>query len=112
MPYCFFHFLHILIHLQVKKVRPYIEMLEDHFREMRSVERKLETLKKSGKTAPTRVVKNGVEREVDEVAELSERLLELELAALEPTWRLKRRIDQVRLHYAEYEEAKRKLENP
>ena len=96
-------------HLQVKKVRPYIEMLEDHFREMRSVERKLETLKKSGKTAPTRVVKNGVEREVDEVAELSERLLELELAALEPTWRLKRRIDQVRLHYAEYEEAKRKL---
>ena len=29
-------------HLQIKKVRPYIEVLEDHYRDMRSVERKLE----------------------------------------------------------------------
>jgi len=83
-------------HLQVKKVRPYIEVLEDHFREMRSIERKLEALKKSAKRS-------------SQVRELQERLAELELEALEPTARLKRRIDQVRLHYGEYEESKRKL---
>ncbi len=84
-------------HLQVKKVRPYIEQLEDHYREMRTIERKLEALRKlPGK-------KNGTGRE------LVERLAELELAALEPASRMKRRIDQVRLHYGEYEEAKRQL---
>ena len=28
-------------HLQVKKVRPYIDLLSEHYREMRSIERKL-----------------------------------------------------------------------
>jgi RNA polymerase primary sigma factor len=83
-------------HLQVKKVHPYLEMLEEHYREMRSVERKLAAFKGAGKRGA-------------QVRELSDRLAEMELAALEPTRRLKRRIDQVRLHYAEYEEAKRKL---
>ena len=83
-------------HIQVKKVRPYIELLEDHYREMRAIERKIEALKRSSPKSP-------------QVAELNERLTELEMAALEPTPRLKRRIDQVRLHYAEYEEAKRQL---
>ncbi|MFT4542081.1 MAG: RNA polymerase primary sigma factor [Planctomycetota bacterium] len=82
-------------HLQVKKVRPYIELLEDHYREMRSVERKLESARKSDTG--------------QDIKELTERLSELELNALEPAYRLKRRIDQVHLHYAEYEEAKRKL---
>jgi len=81
-------------HLQVKKVRPYVEVLEDHYREMRSIERKLAAFKGQGKTSPR---------------ELVDRLKELELVALEPTPRLKRRLDQVRLHYAEYEEAKRQL---
>ncbi len=84
-------------HLQVKKVRPYMEVLEDHFREMRSIERKLDALKKASKGQSA------------QAKELVECLAELELEALEPTNRLKRRIDQVRLHYAEYEEAKRKL---
>ncbi len=84
-------------HLQVKKVRPYMDDLEDHFRETRGIERKLDALKRAGK-------------ERGEAAkELTERLAELELEALEPTPRLKRRIEQVRLHFAEYEEAKRKL---
>ncbi|MCP3919956.1 MAG: sigma-70 family RNA polymerase sigma factor, partial [bacterium] len=83
-------------HLQIKKVRPYIEVLEDHYREMRSTERKLDLLRKS-KSNP------------EQVAELAEFLAELSNQALETTPRLKRRIDQVRLHYAEYEEAKRKL---
>ena len=83
-------------HLQVKKVKPYLEDLEVHYREMRSVERKLAAFKGNKKGA-------------EQVAELSKRLRELELVALEPTARLKRRIDQVNLHHEEYEEAKRKL---
>ena len=83
-------------HLQVKKVHPYLELLEEQHREMRSIERKLAAFKGAGKRG------GGVK-------ELQDRLAEMELAALEPTRRLKRRIDQVRLHHAEYEEAKRKL---
>jgi len=83
-------------HLQVKKVRPYIQMLQEHYREMRSIERKLAQLK--GNRANAQVVR-----------ELKDRLLELELAAMEPADRLKRRIEQIRLHFEEYEEAKRLL---
>jgi len=83
-------------HLQIKKVRPYIELMEDQYREMRSVERKVELLSREGGRP-------------EQVAELRERLAELELEALEPADRLKRRIEQVKAHYAEYEEAKRKL---
>ena len=83
-------------HLQVKKVRPYIDMMEDQYREMRSIERKLAALKTNKKAAQP-------------VRELQDRLKELELEGLETAPRLKRRIDQVRLHFAEYEDAKRKL---
>ena len=83
-------------HLQVKKVRPFIELLDDHHREMRSIERKLAALKGARKT--------GVQ-----VQELQDRLKELEHQAAEPAPALKRRVDQIKLHYAEYEEAKRKL---
>jgi RNA polymerase primary sigma factor len=83
-------------HLQVKKVRPYIEMLDGIYREMRSIERKLTALK-------------GTKRQSTQAKELQERLNELEMLALEPADRLKRRADQVRMHYAEYEEAKRLL---
>jgi len=83
-------------HLQVKKVRPYIEMLEESYREMRSIERKIAAFK-------------GNKKGGEQLKELSERLQEMELKALEPSYRLKRRVDQVRLHHAEYEEAKRKL---
>ncbi|MDA1266211.1 MAG: RNA polymerase sigma factor RpoD [Planctomycetota bacterium] len=81
-------------HLQIKKVRPYVEVMEDHYREVRSIERKLEQARKAGDAT---------------VAELEQQLIELEVTALEPTPRLKRRIDQVVLHYEEYEEAKRQL---
>jgi RNA polymerase primary sigma factor len=83
-------------HLQVKKVHPYLELLEEHYHEMRSIERKLAAFKGAGKRGT-------------QVNELQDRLAEMEMTALEPTRRLKRRIDQVRLHHAEYEEAKRKL---
>ena len=81
-------------HLQIKKVRPYVEVMEDHYREVRSIERKLEQARKAGDAT---------------VAELEQQLIELEVTALESTPRLKRRIDQVVLHYEEYEEAKRQL---
>ena len=71
-------------HLQVKKVRPYMQMLEEHYREMRSIERKLTALR-------------GTDNEA--TGELRERLGELEQMALEPAERLKRRIDQIRLHF-------------
>ncbi|MFT7667865.1 MAG: RNA polymerase primary sigma factor [Planctomycetota bacterium] len=83
-------------HLQVKKVGPYLESLEDFYREMRSVERKFAAFKGNKKGA-------------EQLAELQVRLREMELQTLEPSSRLKRRIDQVRLHHEEYEDAKRKL---
>jgi RNA polymerase primary sigma factor len=83
-------------HLQVKKVRPYMDAMEEHYREMRAIERKLAAFKGNKKTPGP-------------VRELTERLKELELEGLEPAYRLKRRVDQVRLHFAEYEEAKRQL---
>jgi RNA polymerase primary sigma factor len=83
-------------HLQVKKVRPYMEDLEEHYREMRSIERKIAALSSSKKNS-------------EQIKELQERLSEFEMQALEPTSRLKRRVDQIRLHFMEYEEAKRKL---
>ncbi|MFN0241465.1 MAG: RNA polymerase sigma factor RpoD [Planctomycetota bacterium] len=83
-------------HLQVKKVRPYIDAMDEHYREMRGIERKLAGLRGNKKAVP-------------QVKELGDRYKELELLSMEGAPRLKRRIDQVRLHFAEYEDAKRKL---
>ena len=83
-------------HLQVKKVRPYMDSMEEQYREMRAIERKLMVIRASKKPVP-------------QAKEFAERLKELELDGLEPANRLKRRVDQVRLHFAEYEEAKRQL---
>jgi len=82
-------------HLQVKKFKPYMDAMEAHHREMRGIERKLAAAKAAKKA--------------DLVKELSARLIELEDQALEPADRLKRRVEQSRLHYLEYEDAKRKL---
>jgi RNA polymerase primary sigma factor len=84
-------------HLQVKKVRPYIDEMDEKFREMRTIERKLQMLRANKKALPA------------ELKQHQDRLRELELECLEPAPRLKRRLDQVRLHFAEYEDAKRKL---
>jgi RNA polymerase primary sigma factor len=83
-------------HLQIKKVRPFVELMEEHYREMRAVERKLAAMRAAGRSA-------------EQMSELTQQLGALELAALEPADRLKRRIDQVKMHYEEYEEAKRQL---
>jgi RNA polymerase primary sigma factor len=82
-------------HLQVKKFKPYMDLMESHYREMRAVERKLVAAKQSKKPEP--------------VKELQQRLSELELHAMEPAERIRRRFEQARLHFAEYEEAKRQL---
>jgi len=83
-------------HLQIKKVRPYIDLLEDHYKEMRSVERRLMQLR-------------GTKKNVEQITELEARLRELEIQAGEPIERLRRRHDQVQLHHEEYEQAKRDL---
>ncbi len=83
-------------HLQVKKVRPYMDLLDGHYREMRAIDRKVQALKSAKKAGP-------------QVKELEDRLVELEFQAMEPAERLRRRLDQIRLHFAEYEEAKRQL---
>ena len=82
-------------HLQIKKVRPYSFDLEEHYRDMRGVERKYESADKAGETA--------------QADDFKARLDEYELIALESTSALKERSDLVNLYYAEYEEAKRKL---
>ena len=83
-------------HLQIKKVRPYIELLEEHYREMRSVERKLAAMRAAKRTGQP-------------VKELQEQLAALEMQALEPMESLRKRLEQAKLHYEEYEEAKRQL---
>jgi RNA polymerase primary sigma factor len=83
-------------HLQVKKVHPYMENMEAHYREMRALERKIATYRAAKKPE-------------SQLKELQDQLTELEFQALEPASRLKRRIEQVRLHHDEYEDAKRNL---
>ena len=83
-------------HLQIKKVHPFIAMLAEHYREMRSVERRLIQLR-------------GTKKNKEQIDELEERLVELELEAGEPIDRLRRRYDQIDLHHSEYEQAKRDL---
>ena len=84
-------------HMQIKKFRPLAETMEAHLREMRGVERKIENQGRSSK--PDETV----------LAELQERLKEMELKAMEPSDRLRKRIDEINLHFEEYEEAKRQL---
>ncbi|MAE46037.1 MAG: RNA polymerase sigma factor RpoD [Planctomycetes bacterium] len=86
-------------HLQIKKVRPYEHLLEDHWRDMRAVERKLETAQRN-------LDQDGGPEQLEELQTEMDRLEEI---ALEPIDRLRRRLDQVTLHYEEYEEAKRLL---
>ena len=83
-------------HLQIKKVHPFIKMLSEHYREMRSIERRLIQLR-------------GTKKNKEQIDELEERLVELELEAGEPIERLRRRYDQIDLHHREYEQAKRDL---
>jgi RNA polymerase primary sigma factor len=82
-------------HLQVKKFKPYMDQMEHHYREMRAVERKLQAAKATKKPEP--------------IKELQQKVAEMEALCMEPADRLRRRLDQARLHYAEYEEAKRQL---
>ncbi|MEX1025513.1 MAG: RNA polymerase sigma factor RpoD [Planctomycetota bacterium] len=91
-------------HLQIKKLRPYTDMLEEHYREMRSIERKI-----SQHSVRMNLGEKPTDEDATALAELTEQLRELELVALEPADRLKTRIDQIELHYEEYEEAKRNL---
>jgi tRNA/tmRNA/rRNA uracil-C5-methylase (TrmA/RlmC/RlmD family) len=82
-------------HLQVKKVRPYIDLMDEHFREMRSLERKVAALKG--------------QQEGQRRARACRTALRSSSSMPRARPRLKRRLDQVRLHFAEYEDAKRKL---
>jgi len=83
-------------HLQIKKVRPYMQMMQEQYREMRSVERKVHSLRITSTDA-------------DMLTELEERLHEFEMIGLESCTALKKRIDLVALYFEEYEEAKRQL---
>ncbi|MEZ6005734.1 MAG: RNA polymerase sigma factor RpoD [Planctomycetota bacterium] len=84
-------------HLQIKKFRTMVERMEDHLREMRAVERKIENQERSSQP------------DAKVLGELRERMKELEFKSMEPADRLKKRIDEIHLHYEEYEEAKRQL---
>ncbi|HET6202860.1 MAG TPA: RNA polymerase sigma factor RpoD [Planctomycetota bacterium] len=84
------------LHLQVKKVRPMIDLLQQKLVEMRAIERKLGSA-------------NGPKRGTLSWKEWRGRLDQLQEGALESTAKLERRLDQVSRAYADYEDAKRKL---
>src|SRR5688500_14569691 len=73
-----------------------MDVLDGHYRVVSAIERKIQALKNVEKSGP-------------QLKQLEDRLVELEFQAMEPADRLKRRLDQIRLHFAEYEEAKRQL---
>src|SRR5688500_1462583 len=73
-----------------------MDVLDGHYRVVSAIERKIQALKNVEKSGP-------------QLKQLEDRLVELEFQAMEPADRLKRRLDQIRQHFAEYEEAKRQL---
>ena len=84
------------LHLQVKKFRPLIDLLEEKHQEMHQYDKRVRGA-------------HGPAKNTSEYREWTERLDDLMIQAMETPVHLKRRIDQVRRHYADYEEAKRKL---
>ena len=82
------------INLQIKKVRPLVDMIESRYQEINMLRRKAEKAEMRG--AP-------------HAAELRERVHELEKRGLETLSRLESRIHDVRRAYLDYEEAKRML---
>ena len=82
------------INLQIKKVRPLVDMIESRYLEINMLRRKAEKAEL---------------REAPHAAELRERFHELEKRGLETLARLESRIHDVRRAYCDYEEAKRQL---
>ena len=83
------------INLQVKKIRPMIDLIESRCNELRRLDKKHKALKETGKPPVSK--------------ELKDRIVEFEGEALEPMDKLFRRLNQVRRTYADYEDAKQKL---
>jgi len=82
------------INLQIKKVRPLVDMIESRYQEINMLRRKAEKAELRGAPHAT---------------ELRERFHELERRGLETLARLESRIFDVRRAYLDYEEAKRML---
>jgi RNA polymerase primary sigma factor len=84
------------LHLQVKKVRPMLDLLEQKLAEGRALERKIRASQGPRKNAAAH-------------REAVESLRRLQIEGLEVLEKLERRLGQVKHAYAEYEDAKRKL---
>ncbi|MCB9891230.1 MAG: RNA polymerase sigma factor RpoD [Planctomycetes bacterium] len=84
------------LHLQIKKIRPLIDVLDHKCEELRTLEKKLSGYR-------------GARRNSQAAKELRARFEQLQIEAEETPTKLKRRLEQVRRHFAEYEDAKRKL---
>jgi RNA polymerase primary sigma factor len=84
------------VSIQTKKIRPVHEESYEVGQEIRDLRTRVRELKRRG----------GDEAEI---AECEERLLEVEIAALEPLDDFLKRCDAIRYRFGEYEEAKRKL---
>ena len=82
------------LNLQIKKIRPLVDLLEGKYLEMGRLERKAQSVDLVG-------TKHG--------RELSQRFSDLEVAGLEMWDRLGRRIRDVRRAHSDYEDAKRRL---
>nr|HMQ20898.1 RNA polymerase sigma factor RpoD [Planctomycetota bacterium] len=82
------------LNLQIKKIRPLVDLLENKFFEMGRLRRKAESDELRG---------------TKHAKDLMTRFEDLEVAALESWERLEKRIRDVRRSYDDYEEAKRRL---
>ena len=80
--------------LQIKKVRPMMNIIEEHDAELRRVKRELEEIPRDDREGAKR---------------LQERYYQLQLEAGETPDALDRRIEQIRDRFDKYEDAKRKL---
>jgi RNA polymerase primary sigma factor len=83
------------LNIQLKKIKPMIDMLNVHHRDMVDLDRQQEEFDGNRNSAPYQEMKRNFEM--------------LQVKALESPIRLKRRIDQIHVYYQEYEIAKKKL---
>ncbi len=84
------------LNLQVKKIRPMVDLLEKKLSDLERYEAKIAGYR-------------GINRKTRKFADLKERILELQAGSFERTRDLRERVRAIRRSYEAYEDAKRKL---
>lgn len=84
------------LHMQVKKFRPLMELLSEKLQELFALEKRMNSI-------------HGAQKQGAEYKSLKEQFEQLAMSGAELPKHLKRRLTQVQRHYANYDDAKRKL---